>query len=105
MTAMKKNLLLPVSCLVFFFADAQTQFLGRVKIEFEKTVYVKQLYKALEPDWYENIKDRLPEKSLTYFEFIGDTAKSVYKPGREMPYDARSFYQGIENVRNKNQFQ
>jgi hypothetical protein len=31
-----------------------------VKIEFEKTVYVRQVYKELESEWYENIKARLP---------------------------------------------
>jgi GLPGLI family protein len=78
-----------------FAAQSQTQFHNMVKIEYEKTVYVRQLYKALEPNWYERIKDRLPETSVTYFDFIGDTVKSVFKPGRETQYDPRSFYQGI----------
>ena len=81
--------------LFVFAAHSQTQFLSTVKIEYEKTVYVRQLYKALEPEWYERIKDRLPESSVTYFDFIGDTLKSVFKPGRETQYDPRSFYQGI----------
>jgi GLPGLI family protein len=76
-------------------ADAQVIFHPRVQIEFEKTVYVKQLYKATEPEWYERIKDRLPETQLTYFDFIGDTTKSIYRPGKEAPYDPRSFYQGL----------
>lgn len=85
------------SILLFFFAavNGQTQFLNTVKIEFEKTVYVKQLYKAIEPQWYDMIKDRLPETSITYFDFIGDTTKSIYKPGREVAFDPRSFFQGI----------
>jgi len=83
-----------ISCIAFA-TNAQTQFHNTVKIEFEKTVYVKQLFKALEPEWYERIKDRLPESNVSYFDFIGDTTKSVYKPGREMPYDPRAFYQGI----------
>jgi GLPGLI family protein len=32
---------------------------------------------------------------LTYFDFIGDTTKSIYKPGKEVPYDPRSFFQGL----------
>jgi len=66
-----------------------------VKIEFEKTVYVRQLYKEMEPDWYERIKDRVPEKTLTYFDFIGDTTHSIYKPGKEVPVDPRSFNMSI----------
>lgn len=75
--------------------DAQTQFHSTVKIEFEKTVYVRQLYKDLSPDWYDRIKDRLPNETLSYFDFIGDTTKSIYKPGREMPVDPRSFNMSI----------
>lgn len=83
-----------VSCLALA-ANSQTLFHPAVKIEFEKTVYVKQLIKATEPEWYEFAKDRLPEKSVTYFDFIGDTTRSVYKPGREAPFDPKSFFQGI----------
>lgn len=83
--------------LIFAFAvsNAQTQFLNTVKIEFEKTIYVKQLLKAIYPESYERIKDRLAETSITYFDFIGDTTKSIYKPGREVPYDPRAYFQGI----------
>jgi len=74
---------------------AQTNFFSTVKIEFEKTVYMRQLFKAIEPEWYDRIKDRLPETSITYFDFIGDTTHSIYKPGKEVAYDARAFLQGI----------
>src|SRR5689334_2478949 len=83
---------------VIFFtlaSQAQTRFLSTVKIEFEKTVYARQLMKALEPEWYERMKDRVPETMLTYFDFIGDTTKSIYQPGREVAYDPRAFFQGL----------
>jgi GLPGLI family protein len=78
-------------------ARAQAQFHSTVKIEFEKTVYVRQLYKDLSPDWYDRIKDRLPNETLSYFDFIGDTTRSIYKPGREIPVDPRSFNMDIAN--------
>jgi len=83
--------------LVFAFvvSNAQSQFLNTVKIEFEKTIYVKQLVKATEPEWYERVKDRLQESSVTYFDFIADTTRSVYKPGKAVPYDPRAYFQGI----------
>jgi GLPGLI family protein len=91
-----KKIFFSIAVMMFAFAaQSQTQFHSMVKIEYEKTVYVRQLYKALEPNWYERIKDRLPETSVTYFDFIGDTVKSVFKPRRETQYDPRSFYQGI----------
>jgi GLPGLI family protein len=84
-------------CIVCFalLANAQILFHSTVRIEYEKTVYVKQLFKAIAAEWYDMIKDRLPETSITYFDFIGDTARSVYKPGREVQYDPRSWFQGI----------
>ncbi|MGZ8536758.1 MAG: GLPGLI family protein [Flavisolibacter sp.] len=92
---MKKIFLSTISLLMVFVICAQTPFHSSVKIEFEKTVYVRQLYKSLEPEWYERIKDRLPQTSITYHDFVGDTIKSVFKPGKETQYDPRSFYQGI----------
>jgi GLPGLI family protein len=75
--------------------DAQTNFYQAVKIEFEKTVYVRQLTKALQPEWYERIKDRLPETALTYFNFMGDTSRSIYRTGREVPRDPKLSYQSF----------
>jgi GLPGLI family protein len=92
---MKKIFVAFFLCFSLVAVHAQTQFLNAIKIEFEKTLYVRQLYKAVEPEWYERIKDRLPESSVTYFDFIGDTAHSIYKPGRQLPYDPRAYFQGI----------
>jgi GLPGLI family protein len=69
--------------------SSQTIFHHTVKIEFEKTVYVRQLYKEAIPRWYETIKARLPETTTTYFDFIGDSTKSIFKPGREVKQDPR----------------
>ncbi len=68
---------------------SQTVFHHTVKIEFEKTVYVRQLYKEAIPRWYETIKARIPETTITYFDFIGDSTKSIFKPGREVKQDPR----------------
>jgi GLPGLI family protein len=93
---MKSLILLTLCTLLFVTARAQSpRFLPAVKIEFEKVVYVHQLYKQLEPEWYERIKDRLPQVSTTYFDFMGDSSRSLYKPGREAPRDPRMFYQGM----------
>jgi GLPGLI family protein len=35
------------------------------------------------------IKNQLPEAAVSYFNFIGDTVKSLYRPGREIAYDVR----------------
>ena len=88
---MKKIKLFLSLVFVSFIGNSQTLFHPQIKIEFEKTIYVRQLYKELVPEWYDRIKDQLPETSLTYFDFIGDTTRSVFKPGRELPFDPRAW--------------
>jgi len=78
-------------------ADAQTQFFSTVKIEFEKTVAMRALYKEIEPEWYEQIKDRIAQNSVTYFDFIADSTHSIYKPGREVATDNRGWFQPMAN--------
>ena len=88
---MKKINIMVVLFLACLVSQAQTIFHPQIKIEFEKTIYVRQLYRELVPEWYDRIKDQLPESSLAYFDFIGDTVKSIFKPGRELPFDPRAW--------------
>lgn len=76
-------------------SSAQETFHNAVKIEFEKTVYVKQQYKDLHPDWYEQFKSQFPEKMVNYYEFIGDTTRSLFKESKETPVNPRSWYQPV----------
>ena len=92
---MKKIILYLLCWLALGQLQAQTQFHHTVKIEFEKTVYLRQLYKDLSPEWYDMIKDRLNNSSQSYFDFIGDSARSLYKPGREVQVDPRSINMSI----------
>ena len=62
---MKKILIALIVSGIALTANAQTTFHPLVKVEFEKVVYVRQLIKAIEPEWYEIAKDRLPEKTVT----------------------------------------
>ncbi|QEC55024.1 GLPGLI family protein [Flavisolibacter ginsenosidimutans] len=86
-----------LSFVVFFlsgmFANAQT-FHPAVKIEFEKVVYVRQQMKELASDWFDIIKDRLPEKAVSYYEFIGDTLHSIYRQTKEAVIPQNMWYQG-----------
>lgn len=72
-------------------AGAQTPFFSTAKIEYEKTVSLRQMYKDLAPEFYEMIKDRLPAATVSYYDFIGDSTHSIFKPGREVPVDPRNF--------------
>lgn len=92
---MKKLLLLAVITLLSCALQAQTSFFGKVKIEFEKVTNVPAYYKELDPQWFEQIKDRLPKNVVSYHEFTGDTTRSVYKPGREVPIDPRHWFRPV----------
>ena len=90
-----RKIFLPIILLLVIQRINAQDFQSSVIVEFEKTVYVKQLYKSIEPAWYEMIKDRIPATSITYYQFVGDTTKSVFKASKDPNYDPRSFYQGI----------
>lgn len=91
---MKKLFIFPI-LFICVSLHAQTQFFSNVKIEFEKVVYVKQLYQEMEPDWYEQIKDRLPVSTVSYFSFVGDSTKSLFKQSKEAVIDSKNWYRPI----------
>lgn len=74
---------------------AQTQFYNTVKIEFEKTISVHAYYKELDEQWFNFLKERLPKTVVSYYDFIGDSTRSIYKPGKEVPLDPRSGYRPV----------
>src|SRR5688572_6204962 len=81
---------------------SQERFFSSIKVEFEKTTAVRQLMKDLQEgnSWYEQNKDRYPVSMLAYYEFTGDSSRSLYKPIKETPPDMRSWYRpvGDKNV-------
>jgi len=79
-----KNILFLIFCFAMTITNAQTQFFSTVKIEFEKTVTTRALYKELFPEWFEEWKDHIPQTTLSYFDFISDSVHSIYKPGRDV---------------------
>jgi GLPGLI family protein len=92
---MKKILLSILFAGSAFVAGAQARFFGQVKIEYERTVNVPAYYKDLDGEWYERIKERLPKQVVTYHEFIGDSTRSLYRPGKEAVLDPRSWYRPV----------
>ena len=100
---MTKKIIL-TACLGFVLqaVNAQQRFFSTIKVEFEKTISVRQLMKDLQEGnpWYEQNKDRYPVSLLSYYDFTGDTSKSLYQPGKDVPLDPRSWYRpvGDKNV-------
>lgn len=79
---------------------AQEHFFSAIKVEFEKTISVRQLVKEQQEgsnnnSWYEQNKDRFPVSMINYYEFTGDTSKSLYQPGKDVPIDPRVWYRPV----------
>ena len=83
-------------------AEGQARFFAGIKVEFEKTTSVRQLMKDLQEgnSWFEQMKERYPVTVVNYYEFTGDTSRSIYKPGKETPIDPKVWYRpvGDKNV-------
>jgi len=81
-------------------AEAQTPFFSTVKIEYEKTIAQHAMMKELSPQWFEMAKDHTPTTSISYFDFISDSAHSIYKPGRDNGSTQRNWFTelGAKNV-------
>ncbi|MEI9945469.1 MAG: GLPGLI family protein [Chitinophagaceae bacterium] len=58
-------------------------FFDKVSIEYAKTLSLGPLIKEVEPEWYEEAKDRLPKEMVGYYNFSSDGKKSLYKRTKE----------------------
>ncbi|MBL7682465.1 MAG: GLPGLI family protein [Flavipsychrobacter sp.] len=78
-----------VSILIMLLAvtSAQAQFTQYGKIEFERKVNIKRTLNDLDDDqkqWIEKFKAQIPDYNISYFDLYFNTAKSLYKPGKEV---------------------
>ena len=81
---MKKQLIILITLILFVRESySQQTFINEVSIDYAKTVAVWPLMKEIEPDWFERGKDHMPKETISYFNFTGDTARSVYKRTKE----------------------
>jgi hypothetical protein len=92
---MKKIFLFILFVSTAYFVNAQARFFDKFKIEYERTVNVHAQYKDMDNSWFEQIKERIPKEVKTYHEFIGDATRTIYRPGKEAPFDARSWYRPV----------
>ena len=75
-------------CLTIFISSyiaAHAQFTTAGKIEYERKVNIyAQMAEMENNDWFEKLKSQIPKFSSSYFDMIFDTARSIYKPGKEV---------------------
>lgn len=98
----KQLTLAAIAVIISTSVNAQVRFFSTIKVEYEKTTSVRQLQKDLSEgsSWFEQNKERYPVSMLNYYEFIGDTSRSIFRPGKETPVDPRMWWRpvGDKNV-------
>lgn len=70
-----------------FINNTSAQYTLTGKIEYEKKMNVHAQLKEWADDdhdpWYERAKNQTPKFNITYFDMVFDTARAIYKPGKE----------------------
>ncbi len=81
---MKQLFLIPVILLLASGA-IKAQFTTTGKIEYERKLNIyAQMAEMDNNEWFEKLKSQIPKFSSSFFDLIFDTARSLYKPGREV---------------------
>ncbi len=81
---MKRLFLIPVFLLITVTA-LKAQFTTTGKIEYERKVNIyAQMAEMENNEWFERLKAQIPKFSSSFFDLTFDTARSLYKPGKEV---------------------
>ncbi|MFN4313359.1 MAG: GLPGLI family protein [Chitinophagaceae bacterium] len=98
---MKKYLLAIKTMLILVGSTrAQQTFLKTVSVDFVKTVAVWPLMKEIEPEWFEESKDRMPKELKSFFNFSTDGVKSLYKKTKDAEIPRNMWFQPFADNNN-----
>ena len=80
-----KRIFLTFYLLLFALCAAHAQFTMTGKIEYERKVNIHaQMAEMDENPYFEKVKSQIPKFNSSFFDLVFDTARSIYKPGREV---------------------
>ena len=82
-----KQLFLILTVLISISTGSKAQYTTAGKIEYERKVniYAQMEEMGDENGWFEKIKSQIPKFQSSFFDMVFDTARSIYKPGKEAP--------------------
>src|SRR4051812_6052753 len=84
-----KRLLLLVAISLNTAMATRAQYTLAGKIEYERKINVHAgLQQDDDNEWFERVKSTIPKFKSAYFDLYFDTARSIYKPGRELEENA-----------------
>lgn len=84
-----KNILIALGLLCSNTLFAQTQFINKAKIEFERRTNV---WAEMTGTFSEQLKKSIPQYQSSFFDYEFDGNKSIYKPGRESNSKTSPFF-------------
>jgi len=76
-----KGLFIAAALLIAYLPALKAQIFSTVKIEFEKTTAFHAYLKDLDENIYNQLRDQVPQNSVKYYDFIGDSTHSIYLRG------------------------
>lgn len=95
---MKKLILIIAIAFIAISSKAQTIFIQKGKIEFERKTNTHRLYFTDETDsWAEDFKKLIPQFKTDYFDLVFTARGSVYKPGKETEEKKTGFFESPAN--------
>ena len=90
MASNKKNLLFIIFCVIISAASAQTQFITRGRVEYERKINQHKPYEERTEDiWFKELMKVYPKFTTDVYELRFDEKKSVYKIAKENTSDVK----------------
>src|SRR5437764_3487027 len=82
---MKQLIVILVVVLSHAQSKAQTQFIAKGKIEYERKINIHRQFDDLgyDDEWFKDYVTKLPRFHTTYFDLYFNDDRTIYKPGRE----------------------
>src|SRR5688572_25517118 len=93
---MRSLIIILLIVLTFFLpASAQTKFVVKGKIEFERKTNIHRLFYTEEESssWDETMRKLIPQFKVDYFDLVFTEDKTLYKPGRDNPDSRKVFFE------------
>ncbi|MCW3121131.1 MAG: hypothetical protein JWQ38_623 [Flavipsychrobacter sp.] len=72
---------------------AQYTLSGKIEYERKTNVYATMKdYGEDEDGWFEKMKSQIPKFNIAFFDLVFDSSRSIYKPGREVENQPKSYW-------------
>src|SRR5689334_703578 len=91
---MKRLIIIIVFIISLAQSKAQTQFIAKGKIEYERKINVHRQFDDLgfDDEWFKEYVTKMPRFHTTYFDLEFNDEQTLYKPGKEAQNNLQSIW-------------